>query len=275
MESCIAGDGGRARAARARRADEPAALPDARRPGPTAMGLMPVPRGRRRARLRAEGDRRRAANSASGLDPHQGSVLLHDGDTGQLIAILNASPITEIRTAAVSGVATKLLARPGLAHGRRPRLRRAGTLARRRDADGARRSDHPDLEPEPATTPRRSRSRRTRSSPARSRRRSTAPTSSAPPRRRASPSSSSTGSRRARTSTPPARSRTASPASSAPDTVAAVAILRRPARVDAQRVGDYLLRGRGAAASAPSTSSAELGELLERHARGPPLATTS
>ena len=52
-------------------------------------------------------------NSASGLDPHQGAVLLHDGVTGQLIAILNASPITEIRTAAVSGVATKLLARPG------------------------------------------------------------------------------------------------------------------------------------------------------------------
>ena len=52
-------------------------------------------------------------NSASGLDPHQGAVLLHDGVTGQLIAILNASPITEIRTAAVSAVATKLLARPG------------------------------------------------------------------------------------------------------------------------------------------------------------------
>ena len=40
-------------------------------------------------------------------------MLLHDGVTGQLIAILNASPITEIRTAAVSGAATKLLARPG------------------------------------------------------------------------------------------------------------------------------------------------------------------
>ena len=40
-------------------------------------------------------------------------MLLHDGITGQLIAVLNASPITEIRTAAVSAVATKLLARPG------------------------------------------------------------------------------------------------------------------------------------------------------------------
>jgi ornithine cyclodeaminase len=40
-------------------------------------------------------------------------VLLHDGVTGVLVAVLNASPITEIRTAAVSGVATRLLARAG------------------------------------------------------------------------------------------------------------------------------------------------------------------
>jgi ornithine cyclodeaminase len=55
-------------------------------------------------------------NSARGLDPHQGAVLLHDGTTGQLVAALNASPITEIRTAAVSAVATKLLARLGARH---------------------------------------------------------------------------------------------------------------------------------------------------------------
>jgi ornithine cyclodeaminase len=54
-------------------------------------------------------------NPARGLDPHQGSVLLHDGTTGQLRAILNASPITEIRTAAVSAVATRALARRGAA----------------------------------------------------------------------------------------------------------------------------------------------------------------
>jgi ornithine cyclodeaminase len=52
-------------------------------------------------------------NSARGLDPHQGAVLLHDGTTGKLRAVLNASPITEIRTAAVSAVATQALARPG------------------------------------------------------------------------------------------------------------------------------------------------------------------
>ena len=51
-------------------------------------------------------------NPARGLDAHQGAVLLHDGETGELRAILNASPITEIRTAAVSAVATRALARP-------------------------------------------------------------------------------------------------------------------------------------------------------------------
>jgi ornithine cyclodeaminase/alanine dehydrogenase-like protein (mu-crystallin family) len=53
------------------------------------------------------------ANSARRLDPHQGAVMLHDGETGKLVALMNASAVTEIRTAAVSGVATKLLARPG------------------------------------------------------------------------------------------------------------------------------------------------------------------
>ncbi len=51
-------------------------------------------------------------NPTRDLDPHQGAVLLHDGTNGQLVAVLNASPVTEIRTAAVSAVATKLLARP-------------------------------------------------------------------------------------------------------------------------------------------------------------------
>ena len=51
-------------------------------------------------------------NRARGLDAHQGAVLLHDGETGELSAILNASPITEIRTAAVSAVATRALAQP-------------------------------------------------------------------------------------------------------------------------------------------------------------------
>lgn len=52
------------------------------------------------------------ANHGRGLDPHQGTVILHDGVTGLLTAVLNASAITEIRTAAVSALATRLLARP-------------------------------------------------------------------------------------------------------------------------------------------------------------------
>jgi ornithine cyclodeaminase len=51
-------------------------------------------------------------NPARGLDSHQGAVLLHDGETGELRAVLNASAVTSIRTAAVSGVATQALARP-------------------------------------------------------------------------------------------------------------------------------------------------------------------
>ena len=50
-------------------------------------------------------------NPARGLDTHLGAVLLHSGETGQLMGVMNASAITAIRTAAVSGVATKLLAR--------------------------------------------------------------------------------------------------------------------------------------------------------------------
>jgi ornithine cyclodeaminase len=52
-------------------------------------------------------------NPTRGLDAHQGGVLLHDGETGELVALLNASPVTAIRTAAVSAVATRALARSG------------------------------------------------------------------------------------------------------------------------------------------------------------------
>jgi ornithine cyclodeaminase/alanine dehydrogenase-like protein (mu-crystallin family) len=51
-------------------------------------------------------------NPAIGLDSHQGIVLLSSPQTGEPLAVLNASAVTEIRTAAVSAVATSLLARP-------------------------------------------------------------------------------------------------------------------------------------------------------------------
>jgi ornithine cyclodeaminase len=50
-------------------------------------------------------------NAAIGKDAHQGGVLLFSGETGEPLALMNASAITAIRTAAVSAVATRLLAR--------------------------------------------------------------------------------------------------------------------------------------------------------------------
>ncbi len=50
-------------------------------------------------------------NHGTAIDAHQGAVLLFDADHGRLLAILDATSVTAIRTAAVSGVATRLLAR--------------------------------------------------------------------------------------------------------------------------------------------------------------------
>jgi len=50
-------------------------------------------------------------NDATPYDSHQGAVLLFDTEYGRLIAILDASTITALRTAAVTAVATRLLAR--------------------------------------------------------------------------------------------------------------------------------------------------------------------
>ncbi|PYS85654.1 MAG: ornithine cyclodeaminase [Acidobacteria bacterium] len=50
-------------------------------------------------------------NAARGLDAHQGGVMLFDGTTGVPLALVNASAITAIRTAAVSALATSVLAR--------------------------------------------------------------------------------------------------------------------------------------------------------------------
>lgn len=51
-------------------------------------------------------------NEGTELDTHQGAVLLYDGECGRLVAMVDGTSITSIRTAAVSGVATKLLSRP-------------------------------------------------------------------------------------------------------------------------------------------------------------------
>ncbi len=51
-------------------------------------------------------------NTARGLDAHQGAMLLFSGDTGEAVALLNASVLTELRTPATTAVATETLANP-------------------------------------------------------------------------------------------------------------------------------------------------------------------
>src|SRR6516165_1802172 len=69
------------------------------------IGLMPSYRGGTEAAYALKEIVVTPDNPTRGLDAHQGAVLLHNGETGELIAVMNASPITAIRTAAVSAVA--------------------------------------------------------------------------------------------------------------------------------------------------------------------------
>jgi ornithine cyclodeaminase len=86
--------------------------PVVRPPGAdTLFGLMPAYRGGATPAWSLKEIVIAPGNPARGLDSHQGAVLLHDGETGELRALLNASVVTEIRTAAVSAVATRALAR--------------------------------------------------------------------------------------------------------------------------------------------------------------------
>jgi ornithine cyclodeaminase len=54
-------------------------------------------------------------NHATEYDSHQGTVMLFETQNGRLLALMDAGKITAIRTAAVSGVATRLLARDNAA----------------------------------------------------------------------------------------------------------------------------------------------------------------
>jgi len=75
------------------------------------LGLMPAYRGGAKPAYALKEICLFPGNPARGLDTHLGGVLLHSGETGELLAIMNASAITAIRTAAVSALATRLLAR--------------------------------------------------------------------------------------------------------------------------------------------------------------------
>jgi alanine dehydrogenase len=54
-------------------------------------------------------------NAARGLPSHLASIVLLDPETGALLSLLDGRYITEARTAAVSAVSSRLLARPGAA----------------------------------------------------------------------------------------------------------------------------------------------------------------
>jgi ornithine cyclodeaminase len=79
----------------------------------TLMGLMPAYRTDPTPTYSLKTVCIAPGNRALGLDGHQGFVAVFSGVTGQVLGLVNAGAITAIRTAAVTGVATKLLARPG------------------------------------------------------------------------------------------------------------------------------------------------------------------
>jgi len=75
------------------------------------MGLMPAWRGGSDPLFALKSLCVMPGNPARGLDSHQGTVTLFDGSTGVPTAVLDASAVTSVRTAAVSAVATRVLAR--------------------------------------------------------------------------------------------------------------------------------------------------------------------
>jgi len=83
------------------------------RPGdePSLLGLMPAHRAGDTPLYSLKTVAVFPDNPQRGLDAHQGTVTLFDGETGVVRVLMNASAITAIRTAAVSAVATRLLAR--------------------------------------------------------------------------------------------------------------------------------------------------------------------
>ena len=86
--------------------------PMVRAPGENhLLGMMPAYRGGERPLYSLKTVAVMPDNPARGLDAHQGTVTLFDGVTGQTLALMNASPVTAIRTAAVTAVATRRLAR--------------------------------------------------------------------------------------------------------------------------------------------------------------------
>lgn len=96
-------------------------------PDDALLGLMPVASRRPERLWGLKAVLVAAGNRARGLDSHQGAILLHDAETGVPLALVDATAITALRTAAASAVATAVLARPGA---RRVAILGGGTQAR-------------------------------------------------------------------------------------------------------------------------------------------------
>src|ERR1044072_2514492 len=72
------------------------------------LGLMSAFRGGERGAFGLKAICVFPENPAQGKDAHQGAVMLFSRETGELLALMNASEITAIRTAAISAVRTRL-----------------------------------------------------------------------------------------------------------------------------------------------------------------------
>ncbi len=78
---------------------------------PNGMTLMPTLRLRQPRRWCLKQMVVTPDNSARGLDPLQGLVVLQDGDDGRVLAVADAPALTTLRTAATSALATLTFAR--------------------------------------------------------------------------------------------------------------------------------------------------------------------
>jgi ornithine cyclodeaminase/alanine dehydrogenase-like protein (mu-crystallin family) len=115
---------------------------------PSLMGLMPAHRSAPEASYGLKVVCIFPGNRTRGLNLHQGGVLLFDGETGALRAVVDASAVTATRTAAVSAVATQALARKDVRELAILGLGGAGAFAPGGDGDGAAVRPRPRLEPD-------------------------------------------------------------------------------------------------------------------------------
>ncbi len=80
-------------------------------PGKGAFGVMPAIVGTTATAIGVKVLTVFPGNHGTGLDSHQGVILVFEPERGSLAGIIDASRVTAIRTAAVSGLATRFLAR--------------------------------------------------------------------------------------------------------------------------------------------------------------------